>query len=57
MNPNEINPNSSFGKEQIMSPVSYGVTNQLSENVILTVPPALMTMRNESETESLNSND
>jgi NAD(P)H-quinone oxidoreductase subunit K len=36
MNPNDINPNSSFGKEQIMSPVSYGVTNQLSENVILT---------------------
>lgn len=36
MNPNDINPNSSFGKEQIMSPASYGVTNQLSENVILT---------------------
>ncbi|GAB1542897.1 photosynthetic/respiratory NAD(P)H-quinone oxidoreductase subunit K [Scytonema sp. NUACC21] len=36
MNPNEMNPNGASEKETILSPASYGVTNQLSENVILT---------------------
>lgn len=36
MNPNEMNSNGSSRKETILSPASYGVTNQLSENVILT---------------------
>jgi NAD(P)H-quinone oxidoreductase subunit K len=36
MKPNEIDPNGTSGKEKIMAPASYGVTNQLSENVILT---------------------
>ncbi|KAF3886846.1 MULTISPECIES: NADH-quinone oxidoreductase subunit NuoB [Nostocales] len=36
MNPNENNPNGSSGKETILAPTSYGVTNQLSENIILT---------------------
>jgi NAD(P)H-quinone oxidoreductase subunit K len=36
MNPTDFNEDGSFRKEQIMSRASYGVTNQLSENVILT---------------------
>ncbi|MBW4451032.1 MAG: NADH-quinone oxidoreductase subunit NuoB [Spirirestis rafaelensis WJT71-NPBG6] len=36
MNPGDFNSDGSFTKEQIISPISYGVTNELSENVILT---------------------
>jgi NAD(P)H-quinone oxidoreductase subunit K len=36
MNPEEINPNNSFDQQRIISPSSYEVTQQLSENVILT---------------------
>jgi NAD(P)H-quinone oxidoreductase subunit K len=36
MNPHNFNLDNSLGKEQVISPSSYGVTNQLSENVILT---------------------
>ncbi len=35
-NSNNINPDDSFEKQRIISPVEYGVTQQLSENVILT---------------------
>jgi len=36
MNSNDSTPNSSFGKERIINPSAYEVTQQLSENVILT---------------------
>lgn len=36
MNANDIDSSDSFGKERLIAPFSYGVTNQLSENVILT---------------------
>ncbi|MCC2695392.1 NADH-quinone oxidoreductase subunit NuoB [Nodularia sp. LEGE 04288] len=36
MNRNEPNDHNSWDKEKIMAPISYDVTNQLSENIILT---------------------
>ncbi len=36
MNSNNISPDNSLEKQQIVSPIGYEVTHQLSENVILT---------------------
>jgi len=36
MNPNSNTPNNSLEQQQIISPISYEVTQELSENVILT---------------------
>jgi NAD(P)H-quinone oxidoreductase subunit K len=36
MNPQDSSPNNSFDGQGIISPSSYGVTQELSENIILT---------------------
>lgn len=36
MTENDTNPNNSWDKNKMIAPISYKVTNELSENVILT---------------------